>query len=124
MGKLGLAQGSSDSVKMFSQQLADDHAKGNKQLAELAAKKNVTLPAEASPGPAEQMLAKHTGAGFDQNYIKAMIADHQKDIQEFEKEVSSGSDPEVKQWASDTLPTLRSHLEQAKALATPMPGTK
>lgn len=45
-----------------------------------------------------------------------MVADHEKDIAAFEKEASSGSDPEIKNWAGQTLPTLRAHLNEAKAL--------
>jgi uncharacterized protein DUF4142 len=37
-------------------------------------------------------------------------------IAEFEKEANSGRDPDVKAWASKTLPTLRAHLDGAKAL--------
>jgi len=45
-----------------------------------------------------------------------MIDDHSKVIAAFEKEIASGSDPDVKAWASKTLPTLREHLSEARAL--------
>ena len=41
---------------------------------------------------------------------------HQKDIADFEKEASSGNDPDLKNWASKTLPTLRPHLAEAQSL--------
>jgi putative membrane protein len=44
------------------------------------------------------------------------VEDHQKDIAEFEKEARSGNDPDLKNWASKTLPTLRAHLAEAQAL--------
>jgi putative membrane protein len=44
-----------------------------------------------------------------------MVADHKKDIAEFEKEASSGKDPEIKAFAAKTLPTLREHLKLAQA---------
>jgi len=39
-----------------------------------------------------------------------------KDIAMFEKESHSMSDPDVKAFASKTLPTLREHLEQARSV--------
>jgi putative membrane protein len=54
-------------------------------------------------------------ATFDKDYMAAMVKDHEKDVAEFEKEAKDGSDPDVKAWASKTLPTLKKHLELAKA---------
>ena len=45
------------------------------------------------------------------------ITDHQKDISEFEKEASTGKDPELKQFASRTLPTLKEHLKLAHEMS-------
>ena len=45
------------------------------------------------------------------------VSDHEKDIAEFEKEASSGTNGDVKAWASKTLPVLRAHLEAARALS-------
>jgi putative membrane protein len=113
MGRLGLERGSSAATKAFAQRIVDDHTKANDQLKDLAAKKGVQLPAaEEKPLP----LEKKSGAGFDKAYAKAMVEDHKKDIAEFEKEAKSGTDPDLKKWAKDTLPTLQGHLMQAEAL--------
>ena len=52
-----------------------------------------------------------------QAYAQAMVKDHMNDISEFKKEVTSGTDPNLKQFASDTLPTLQDHLKQAREMA-------
>ena len=44
-----------------------------------------------------------------------MVKDHEKDVAEFEEEAKDGSDADVKAWANKTLPTLKKHLEMAKA---------
>ena len=51
-------------------------------------------------------------------YIKLMVQDHKKDVHEFEKQSASGSDAELKQFASSTLPILQKHLQDAQSLAS------
>jgi putative membrane protein len=114
MGHLGLERGSSDGVKSFAKRLIDDHTKGNQELQGLAKQKGVMLPAD-NPGMPAALTTK-TGKDFDQAFAKMGVEDHEKDIKEFEKEASSGSDPDIKSWASKTLPTLKSHLDAARAL--------
>ena len=43
-----------------------------------------------------------------------MVSDHKKDIKAFEKEAKSGSDPDIKQFAADAVPTLKGHLSMAQ----------
>jgi putative membrane protein len=117
MGHMGLEKGTSPGVKEFSQHLINDHTKGNEELTALAKQKSVTLPADDPKSADSSSVAKKTGADFDKAFAKDMVEDHQKDIAEFEKEAKSGSDPDVKNWANKTLPTLRSHLMEAQGLA-------
>jgi putative membrane protein len=44
------------------------------------------------------------------------VADHQKDIAEFEKAANSAADSDIKALAAKTLPTLRAHLKEAQSL--------
>jgi putative membrane protein len=54
---------------------------------------------------------------FDSAYIRLMVQDHKKDVQEFWKQSASGSDAELKQFATSTLPILQKHLQDAQSLA-------
>ncbi len=116
MGHLGVEKGMSQDVKAFSQRLINDHTKANEELAALAKQKGVTLPPDDPKTAASMPIAKQSGADFDKAFVKDMVADHQKDIAAFEKEASSGGDPDLKSWASKTLPTLRAHLKEAQSL--------
>ena len=117
LGKLAAEKASSDEVKKFGQRMADDHSKANDELKTLARSKNITLPSEI--GPQEKALRdrlmKLSGPAFDQAYMKAMVSDHVKDVNEFKMESKSGKDPEVKAWAAKTLPTLEEHLALARS---------
>ena len=53
------------------------------------------------------------GAAFDHAYMADMVRDHKADVAEFKKESTRGKDPDVKSFASKTLPTLEEHLKMA-----------
>jgi putative membrane protein len=116
LGKLAAEKASTDAVKKFGQRMVDDHGKANDELKTLAQSKNITLPSEI--GPEEKALrdrlVKLSGPAFDQAYMKAMVSDHVKDVNEFRMESKSGKDPDVKAWAAKTLPTLEEHLKMAR----------
>src|SRR6476660_4993049 len=94
LGQLAADKASSDEVKKFGQRMADDHSKANDELKTLAQSKNITLPSEI--GPEEKALRdrlmKLSGPAFDQAYMKAMVSDHVKDVNEFKLESKSGKD--------------------------------
>jgi len=116
LGELAKDHASSQDVKNFGQMMVDDHSKANDELKSIAAKKNITLP--SSLGAKEQALydrlSKLNGADFDKAYMKEMVSDHCADVNEFKRESDHGSDPDVKAFASKTLPTLQHHLEVAQ----------
>lgn len=116
MGQMGLEHGGSQGVKTLSQHLVNDHTAANKELTDLAKKKGVSLPGDDAKMAASMPFASKNGADFDKEFARTAVEDHQKDIAEFEKEASSGTDPDIKNWASKTLPTLRAHLAEAQAL--------
>ena len=49
--------------------------------------------------------------------MQHMLADHRKDVAAFKTESTSGKDPDVKAWATKTLPTLEDHLKVARETA-------
>jgi putative membrane protein len=116
MGQLAANNASNADVKAFGQQMVDDHTKANDELKGIASRKNITLPTniDAKDQATYDRLAKLTGAEFDRIYMSDMVKDHRTDIAEFDKEAKSGSDPDLKAFASRTLPTLRHHLQMAE----------
>ncbi len=118
LGRLAQLKGSSDDVKQFGQRMVDDHGKANDKLKELAAAKGITLPEgpTAKQKTAKTRLLKLSGVQFDGAYMMDMVQDHKKDVAAFRIESKSGQDPEVKSFATDTLPTLRDHLKAAQSV--------
>jgi len=118
MGQLAQQNGQSQQVKDFGQRMVTDHTKANDQLKQVAQHENVALP--TSPSAHDQAeynkMSKLHGDAFDKAYSKMMVADHKKDIAEFKQEASAGDDPQVKNFASQTLPTLQEHLQLAEQM--------
>jgi putative membrane protein len=76
------------------------------------------LPADMEKGNRSELdrLQKLNGNKFDQEFLKRAVDDHKKDIKEFEKQAEKGSDPALKEFAQNTLPALRQHLETAETI--------
>ena len=62
-------------------------------------------------------MSKLSGDNFDREFAKMMVEDHKKDIRTFETEAKKKNDP-VAEFANETLPTLRKHLEMEQSLAS------
>ena len=84
----------------------------------LAASKNITLPDTISNRQLKEKtkLQKLKGNAFDVAYLNMMVVDHKKDINEFEKETSRGTDPDIKSFALDNLRILHKHLDSATTI--------
>lgn len=118
VGQLAQDKGSSQAVKDFGKMLADDHGKHKDQLAQLASALNVPAADETKPeaDATYKKLQGMSGADFDKAFAAAMVEDHQKDINTYQQEVTSGDPAQVTDLAKQTLPTLQKHLETAQSL--------
>ena len=118
LGRVAAQKGMSDAVKQFGQRMVDDHSKANTELMTLASGKGITLPTALDEKHQKDVtkLSAMSGAEFDRAYSKMMLSDHNKDVSEFEKQSTKGTDTDLKAFASKTLPTLQEHLQMAKTL--------
>ena len=116
LGKLAVEKASAPEVKNFGQRMVDDHGKASDELKSLAEKKSIHVAAEidAKDKALRDRLTKLSGEAFDRAYMTAMLDDHRKDVNAFRIEGRAGKDPDVKAWASKTLPTLQEHLKMAQ----------
>ncbi len=116
LGQLAVQKSSNDKVREFGQRMIDDHSKANDELKSVAAKDNIALPSQldAKHRGMVDRFARMTGTQFDRVYVRDMVRDHQNAIAEFQKEANDGTNPDLKNFASSTLPTLQDHLRLAK----------
>jgi putative membrane protein len=125
--KIALEKNRSPAVKDFAETMVGDHTTAADGLAKLAASKNFTLP----DGPSTMqkakiaVLSKLDGSTFDKQYAKIIgVSAHEDAVKLFKDAAANATDPDVKQFAAKTLPTLQHHLEMAKSLKTATDGEK
>jgi len=116
LGKYAQQNAMTPRVKNFASMMVKDHQKVNEELMSLASRKNINVPATMDDKHREKMsdIQKKTGLDFDKEYMKEMVDDHEKDIDKFKKYAEDGADPDVKTFASKTLPILLAHQDSAK----------
>ena len=114
-GKLASEKASNAEVRAFAKLMVDDHTKSN---AELIALVSMQAPTPAQTPAADDTLSGLSGAAFDRTYMGKMVTDHQTTVELFEAEARDGRDDAVRRWAAQKLPTIRGHLEKARALQT------
>ena len=118
LAKLAQQKATIDAVKNFAAMLERDHTAVNQQVKNLADQRNVVLPSAISDDKQKMYndMDKMTGKAFDKDYISMMIKAHGDGISLFEDTRSNASDVDVKNFADKTLPTLKMHLDSAKAI--------
>ncbi|MGA8810858.1 MAG: DUF4142 domain-containing protein [Thermoanaerobaculia bacterium] len=116
LGQMASSKGTSPDVKNFGNRMVTDHGKANDELKQLAQNKGMALPADVDDESKKMSdkLSALSGKDFDKAYIDGMVDDHEKDVKEFEKASKDAKDPDLKAWATKTLPTLQDHLKMAK----------
>ena len=124
LGNTAAQKATNEEVKRFGQRMATDHSQGGQTIRQMASNLKFTLPQELTPEQRTLVtkLENLSGKAFDREYMKRMIADHQKDISEYERAASQATNPEIKQYASQALPMLRDHLKQAREISAKLGG--
>jgi len=106
-------------VKSFAHQLVKDHKALETRLNDLAKDQKVAVLAGTEKELKTQLdrLSSASADSFDREYLKAIIEDHEKGVQMFENQGKRGTDNALKTFATNTLPTLQTHLMEAKKLS-------
>ena len=118
MGQAAQKMGSTQAVKDFGKMLEDDHSKHKDMVSKVATAMNVPVPDGTTPeaDSSYKMVTSMSGAGFDKDFAKAMVDDHNKDIAKYQAEADSSDPAQVTDLAKQTLPTLKKHLATAESL--------
>ena len=95
-----------------------DHSKANDELKRLASAKNMMLPDSMTKKQQDHVEAmrKMSQKEFEEHYVDMMVKDHTEEVRKFENASNNAKDADLKTWAGQTLPVLRTHLDSAKAI--------
>jgi putative membrane protein len=115
LGQLAQKNGSTKVVKDFGKRMVADHSKAGTQLKDVASRNSIAVP--FSMNETDQaiydQLSTLSGTKFHKANAQQMV---RKDIAAFKKEATIGSNMDIKQFASQTLPTLEDHLKMARSM--------
>ena len=116
LGKLAQQKSTNPDVQALGKMMVDQHTKSLADLKAAATKKNISIPETLTDKGQEAYkdLNEKTGHDFDKAYTDKMVDGHEKTIEKMEKASEKASDADIRMWAANMLPTLRTHLEHAK----------
>jgi len=120
LGELAQQRATHPDVKSFAAMMVRDHTAAGTELKQIAARTHTSAGNDADhdnhANDVRDELMKLSGNDFDKKYISEMVDDHEKDVKDVEDKAEHADNADVRAWAAKTLPTLRAHLEKAKAI--------
>jgi putative membrane protein len=109
--------------KSFARQMITDHTKTTMALKSLVdtgkIKAEIPTTLDSSHQSKLEKLKSASGKDFSSDFDSDQVSAHKDAVSLFERYAKSGDNPELKEWAGKTLPTLQHHLEMAQDLGKP-----
>lgn len=119
---LALHKTTSPEIKSFAHRLANDRGTTGSSLRQIIAKRSdIALPERPDGRQLDLLrdLATLQGPEFDRAYVAAQRQAQEESLAVIAAYAESGSDPELKAFAEQTLPVLQKLDAEAKALPKP-----
>src|ERR1700733_4179259 len=125
-GRLAEAKGTTAAIRSYAHLMVTSHIPVVEALNAILKKKSITPSNTLLHGAYDAMiftLKADQRAAFDRNYLNGQV-DYQKgNAALFEQEIQNGSDPDLKEFARQTLPKIVDHLHRAERLASAGDGS-
>lgn len=116
LGKLAQQRSKNSSVIQLAEMVQTDHEKSYNEIKAVAAKYTISIPASMSEKGRDaynKLNEQKTAKDFDEKFCKMMVDGHKDAIKLFENASEELSNQEIRNWASETLSTLRMHLDHS-----------
>jgi putative membrane protein len=115
--EIAKSRSSNPRVISFAKMMISDHSKVVNELKKIQADKLVNSRDGLLPEQKQHLadLSAKSGTELDKAYMEMMVEDHEKDIELFEN-VTDNTNATIQHFAEKTLPTLKMHLDSAKAI--------
>src|SRR6266542_95585 len=107
LGQLAQKHSMAVDVKKLGKMMEEGHTKAQKELSDLAEKKQITIPKSLADngGDDYKKLQNEKGKNFDKKYCDMMVQGHKDAIDKFEKASKDVVDTDIKAWASAMIPS-------------------
>lgn len=121
MAKLALSKTENADVKKYAQMMIDDHGKTSMQLKPIADAAGMPKPdLKAKDKATAARLEGLSGSKFDMAYIQANVKSHQETATKMKAQAPAVTNPDLKSFATATLPVVEHHAMMAQEMATKM----
>jgi putative membrane protein len=119
LAQLALKKSENEDVKSFAQKMIHDHNMLMENMKPFANEAGLQAPSHASAATEAEKLKLDvlSGKSFDKAYIKAMVEDHHKDLEEFRAEAKSTGYPAFRSAVEQGEQVVREHLEMINQIA-------
>jgi putative membrane protein len=119
-GRLAETKATRAAIRGYAHLMVTSHIPVVDALNVILKKKNITPSNTLLHGAYDAMIftleADHRAA-FDHNYVNGQVEYQKGNAALFEQEIQDGSDPDLKEFARQTLPKIVDHLHRAEKLA-------
>jgi putative membrane protein len=119
LAQLALKKSNDQDVKDFAQKMIDDHTKLLDDMKPFDMQAGLSIPDhdDAATDAQKAKLELLSGTTFDKAYIKDMVEDHHKDLEQFMAQEKSTGYPDFKAAVAKGEAVVKQHLELADSIA-------
>ena len=120
-GRLAEKKGTTAAIRGYAHLMVVSHIPVVNALNAILQRKNMAAPPNMLlHGAYNAMVASleaDRGIGFDRDYVEGQVEYQKGNAALFQYEIQNGADPDLKEFARQTLPKIEDHLYRALALA-------
>ena len=124
-GRLAETKATSGAIRSYAHLMVTSHIPVVDALNVILKQKNITPSNTLLHGAYDAMLATLEAdrrAAFDRDYVNGQVEYQKGNAALFEQEIQNGTDPDLKEFARQTLPKIVDHLQRAEKLAAAAGG--
>src|SRR4051794_18333698 len=118
--QLALTKTQDEPIRSFAQHMVQDHTAARDKLKDAAQGQTVPSALDQEHTQMLRQLQQAAGNEFNRFYVQMQSDGHQKAVTLFESYAQNGDNDQLKQFAQQTVPTLREHLQQITQIRTQM----
>lgn len=120
--KLALKKSKNPEIRAYAQQMITDHTKILADAKPFDDSMGVMPATKLKPEHQQEVarLNSMSGAKFDKEYVKAMVADHHKDRGDFRDERDTTSNADLKMTVATAYDVIKEHTDHIDAIAAKM----
>jgi putative membrane protein len=115
--QLALERSRNPAIRSFARQMIQDHSRTTQALGGPVGVAVGQVALDARHASMLNQLAPVSGRAFDALYVQMQVMAHQEAVAMFAAYAQSGTEPAMRAFAQQVLPSLQMHLAMAQRLA-------